>query len=190
MEEQDTEKWFLTDILSLEQDLTRFLRKNWRKEAEIPDLRQEVYARVYEAALCNKPLQTRAFLFRVARNLIIDRLRQQNVVSIEGVADFKELDVSTDEPSPEAYVTARQELRILHAAIDELPPRCRQIFLLRKVQGLSQKEVAQQMRICEVTVEHQVAKGIQLLAEAMLGRRNKIIAQSRRYEMMKKLTTT
>jgi RNA polymerase sigma-70 factor (ECF subfamily) len=110
-------------------------------------------------------------------------------VSIEGVADFKGLDVSTEEPSPEEHVTARQELRVLHAAIEELPPRCRQIVLLRKVQGLSQKEVAKQMNISEVTVEHQVAKGIQLLAEAMLGRRGKVISESRRYEMLKKLTT-
>lgn len=189
MGDQEFDQWFIREVLSLEQELTRFLHRNWRLEAEIPDLRQEVYARIYEAAFRSKPLQIKAFLFRVARNLIIDRLRQQSVVSIEGVADFKELDVSTGEPSPEEQVTARQELRILNAAIDELPPRCRQIILLRKVQGLSQKEVAAQMKISEVTVEHQLAKGIQLLAEAMLGRRARVIAESRRHVMMNKLTT-
>jgi RNA polymerase sigma-70 factor (ECF subfamily) len=189
MGEREFDAWFIREVLSLEPQLSRFLKRNWRQEAEVPDLRQEVFARVYESAIHNKPLQTKAFLFRVARNLIIDRLRQQSVVSIEGVADFKGLDVSTEEPSPEEHVTARQELRVLHAAIEELPPRCRQIVLLRKVQGLSQKEVAKQMNISEVTVEHQVAKGIQLLAEAMLGRRGKVISESRRYEMLKKLTT-
>lgn len=189
MGEQEFDQWFIREVVSLERDLNRFLQRNWRQEAEIPDLRQEVFARIYEAASRNKPLQIKAFLFRVARNLIIDRLRQQSVVSIEGVADFKELDVSTNEPSPEEHVSARQELRILEAAIQELPPRCRQIFLLRKVQGLSQKDVARQMKISEITVEHQVARGIELLTEAMQGRRDKIIAESRRYKLMKKLTT-
>lgn len=188
MGEHEFDQWFIREVVSLEQQLTRFLKRNWRHEAEIPDLRQEVYARVYEAALRDKPLQIKGFLFRVARNLIIDRIRQQNVVSIEGVADFKGLDVSTNEPSPEEHVSARQELRVLRAAMDQLPPRCRQIFLLRKVQGLSQKEVATQMKISEITVEHQLARGIQLLTEAMSGRRERIVAESRRYEMMKKLT--
>jgi DNA-directed RNA polymerase specialized sigma24 family protein len=71
------------------------------------------------------PLQVKPFLFQIARNLMIDRLREQNVVSLETMADFDWLNVSDDKPSSEAYVAARQELRLLQAALDELPPRCR-----------------------------------------------------------------
>lgn len=190
MGEQDLDSWFISEVLSLEQPLDRFLKRNWREESEIDDLRQDIYARIYEAAAHNKPLQVKAYLFRVARNLIIDRIRRQKGVPIEGMADFERFDVSTNAPSPEEHVSTRQELKVLYAAIDELPLRCRQVILLRKIQGLSQKEVARQMGISEVTVEHQVAKGIHLLTEAMLGRRGKVVSESRRYQMIKKLTTT
>jgi RNA polymerase sigma-70 factor (ECF subfamily) len=106
------------------------------------------------------------------------------------MADFKWLDVSADEPSPEMHVSARQELRILQAALEELPPRCRQIVILRKVEGLSQKEVAGKMHITEDTVEHEVIKGTRLLAKAMLGRRDAVLVESRRYRMMMGLRTT
>src|SRR4029078_1909724 len=97
-------------------------------------------------------------------NLMIDRLRRQSVVSLESVADFDWMNVSDDRPSSEAYVSARQELRLLQVALDSLPPRCRQVVVMRKVEGLSQKDVAKAMGITVETVENQVAKGMRLLA--------------------------
>src|SRR5437868_4977391 len=146
--------WFVREVLPLEPMLTRFLQRNWRNEAEINDLRQEAYARVYEAAQRERPIQVKPFLFQVARNLIIDRLRKQSVVSLESVADFNWLNVSDEKPSSEAYVAARQELRLLQVALDSLPPRCRQVMVLRKVEGLSQKEVAARMGVTTETVEN------------------------------------
>src|SRR3954469_17830957 len=171
MAEQPSDDGFIREVLPLEPMLTRFLQRNWRNEAEISDLRQEAYARVYEAASRGLPLQTKPFLFQTARNLMIDRLRKQNVVSLETMAEFDWLNVSDDKPSSEAYVSARQELRLLQAALDDLPPRCRQIVVMRKVDGLSQKEVAKRMGITVETVENQVAKGMRLLAQALDGRR-------------------
>jgi len=169
--------WFVEEILPLEPMLTRFLQRNWRNEAEINDLRQETYARVYEAAGRERPGLAKPFLFQVARNLMIDRLRKQSVVSLETMADFDWLNVSDDKPSSEAYVAARQELRLLQTAMDELPPRCRQVVLMRKLDGLSQKEVAKQMGITIETVENQVAKGM---------RRGAVTTEARRYNSFRK----
>jgi RNA polymerase sigma factor (sigma-70 family) len=178
--------WFVEEILPLEPMLTRFLQRNWRNEAEINDLRQETYARVYEAAGRERPGLAKPFLFQVARNLMIDRLRKQSVVSLETMADFDWLNVSDDKPSSEAYVAARQELRLLQTALDALPPRCRQVVLLRKVEGLSQKEVAARMGVTIETVENQVAKGMRFLAQALGGRRGAVTTQSRRYHFLRK----
>src|SRR5882672_10380295 len=178
--------WFVGEVLPLEAALTRFLQRNWRNEAEINDLRQETYARVYEAAQRERPVLVKPFLFQVARNLIIDRLRKQSVVSLESVADFDWLNVSDDRPSSEAYVAARQELRLLQAALDKLPPRCRQVVLMRKVEGLSQKEVAKRMGITIETVENQVAKGMRLLAQALGDRRGAVTTEARRYNFFRK----
>jgi RNA polymerase sigma-70 factor (ECF subfamily) len=187
MGERSIDDWFMQDVLPLEPMLTRFLQRNWRNEAEISDLRQEAYARVYEAACRELPLRVKPFLFQTAHNLIIDRLRKQSVVSLETMADFDWQNVSDDKPSSEAYVAARQELRLLQAALDELPPRCRQIVVMRKVEGLSQKEVARKMGVAVDTVENQLAKGMRLLTQAMSGRRGAVTSEARRHNFLLKL---
>jgi len=186
MAQDAIDDWFMQEVLPLEPMLTRFLQRNWRNEAEINDLRQEAYARIYEAARRERPALVKPFLFQVARNLMIDRLRKQSVVSLETMADFDWLNVSDDKPSSEAHVAARQELRLLQEALDGLPPRCRQVVLLRKLEGLSQKEVAAQMGITTETVENQVAKGMRLLAQALGGRRGAVATQSRRYNFLRR----
>jgi RNA polymerase sigma factor (sigma-70 family) len=186
MAEHPIDEWFMREVLPLEPMLTRFLHRNWRNEAEIGDLRQEAYARVYEAARRERPLLVKPFLFQVTRNLMIDRLRQQSVVSLESMADFDWLNVSDDQPSSENHVAARQELRLLQTALDALPPRCRRVVLMCKVDGLSQKEVARQMGITVETVENQVAKGMRLLAQALGDRRGTVTAEARRYNLSRK----
>jgi RNA polymerase sigma factor (sigma-70 family) len=186
MAEQPIDQWFMREVLPLEPMLTRFLQRNWRHEADIGDLRQEAYARVYEAAQRERPLLVKPFLFQITRNLMIDRLRRQSVVSLESMTDFEWLNVSDDKPSSEAYVAARQELRLLQAALDALPPRCRQVVLMRKVEGLSQKVVAKRMGIAIETVENQVAKGMRLLAQALGDRRGAVTTEARRYNFFRK----
>jgi len=186
MNQDALDDWFMREVLPLEPMLTRFLQRNWRHEAEIGDLRQEAYARVYEAAKRERPQLVKPFLFQIARNLMIDRLRRQSVVSLESMVDVDWLNVSDDRPSSEAYVAARQELRLLQAALDKLPPRCRQVVLMRKVEGFSQREVAKEMGITIETVENQVAKGMRLLAQAIGGRRDAVTAQARRYNFFRK----
>ena len=178
--------WFMQEVLPLEQALTRFLQRNWRQSADIPDLRQETYARAYEAAVRELPQRVKPFLFQIARNLMIDLVRRQSVVSLETMADFGWLDVTDDGPSVESHVTARQQLRLLQQALDELPPRCRQIVVMRKVEGLSQKEVAARMGIAVDTVENQVAKGVRLLAQSLNGRRGTLASRVRRYNFLNK----
>jgi RNA polymerase sigma factor (sigma-70 family) len=186
MNQDALDDWFMREVLPLEPMLTRFLQRNWRTEAEISDLRQEAYARVYEAAQRERPQLVKPFLFQIARNLMIDRLRRQSVVSLESMADVDWLNVSDDRPSAETYVAARQELRLLQAALDKLPPRCRQVVLMRKVEGFSQREVAKEMGITIETVENQVAKGMRLLVQAIGGRRDAVTAQARRYNFFRK----
>jgi RNA polymerase sigma-70 factor (ECF subfamily) len=183
---RQVDDWFMRDVLPLEAALTRFLQRNWRQPAEIADLRQETYARAYEAGLRERPKQVKPFLFQIARNLMIDRLRRQSVVSLETMADFEWANVSDDAPSLESRVAARQQLRQLQHALDDLPPRCRQIIVMRKIEGLSQKEVAQRMGIAVDTVENQVAKGVRLLAQALGGRRGALASQARRYNFFRK----
>jgi len=186
-EHEDLDRWFAREILPLEPMLNRFLRRKWRDEAEISDLRQEAYIRVYDAARRNRPLQAKPFLFLTVRNLMIDKLRQKSIVSIETMADFGWSNVSDDKPSPEQNTAARQELQLLQGALDDLPERCRQIVVLRKVEGLSQREVAGRLGVTEDIVEHQLAKGLRQLARSLSGGRRPITMMAKSYLALKRL---
>ena len=73
----------------------------------------------------------------------------------------------------------------MQSALKELPPRCRQVIMLRRVHGLSQREVAQKMGIQEETVENQIVKGMRALTEAMNDRRGSTVARARFFRRQK-----
>lgn len=162
--------WFVDNVLVLEPVLTGFLRKNWNNQEEVSGLRQEIYARVFKSALKERPIYCRSFLFTTARNLLIDRARRAKVVSIENIADMERLTVPCEQPGAEEILSFRQELTALQSALSTLPQRCREIVVMRKIDGLSQREVAREMGIAEGTVEKQLSKGIRRLANALYGK--------------------
>lgn len=169
MDKTACDTWFVEEVLPLEPLLMGYLRNHWRQADELADLRQEIYTRAYDAALKGPPRQTKAFLFTIARNLIIDRVRRSNVVSLEFVADMEELTVSQTVRAADRAISARLELSHLKEVLDGLPPRRREVVMLRKVYGLSQKETAERMGITEDTVERQVSIGVRALADAVYG---------------------
>jgi len=171
--DESLESWFAREILAHEASLVRYLRRLWPNAEEIHDLRQEVYIRVYEAASRARPHSPKSFLFTTARHLLADRIRRERVVSIEARGDLEALDVLIDEVSPEKHVTARDEMSRLARVFERLPPRCREVLWLRRVEELPQKEVAERLRIAEGMVEKHLAKAMQRFAEAMFGNRGR-----------------
>lgn len=167
MDTDELNAWFVEQVLPLQGMLERFLRRNWRDMDEISDLRQEVYARVYDGCASKRPESAQAFLLTTARNLLIDRARRTQIVSIDTYADMDAIVTTLDELSPERHVAARSELKLLQLALNLLPARCREVIELRKIEGLSQREVATRMGITEDTVERQVSKGVRALASAL-----------------------
>lgn len=163
------DRWFAEEILVHEEALLRYLRHACAGREEAHDLRQDLYARVYEAARAALPKQPKAFLFTAARNLLADRARRAKVVSIEPMGDFEPSLVLIDDVSPERWYGGRQALKHLAEAFDRLPDRCREVVWLRRVEELSQKDVAARLGITEKTVEKHIAKGMRLLAEQWFG---------------------
>jgi len=164
-------EWFAREILVHEAALVRYLRRAWRERDELLDLRQEIYVRVYEAAAKTRPHAPKSFLFTTARHLLADRIRRRRVVSFETIGDFSALNVPVDEVSPEQRAHASQELVQLARAFAALPPKCREVVWLRRVDELTQREVAERLRISEKTVESHIMKGTRLLADFFYGRK-------------------
>jgi len=162
--------WFVREILVHERALTQYLQRCWPQRDEQHDLRQEVYARVYEAAARNRPAAPKAFLFTTARHLMTDRARRGRVVSIEAVGDFEPSNVyRIDEVTPERWMGARQAWKRLSEALDRLPDRCREVVWLRRVEELPQNDVARRLGISGKTVEKHLAKGMRLIADHLYG---------------------
>ncbi|MFT4180137.1 MAG: sigma-70 family RNA polymerase sigma factor [Thermomonas sp.] len=163
------DQWFVAEVLVHEAALLRYLHRCWPHRDEVHDLRQELYARVYEAAAKSRPAHPKSFLFTSARHLMTDRLRRARVVSIEPMGDFEPSSVLVDDVSPERWAGGRQALLRLSDAFDRLPDRCREVVWLRRVENLPQKDVAVRLGISEKTVEKHIAKGMRLLADALYG---------------------
>lgn len=167
MSEPDVYAWFVREVLPLEAALMQFLQHNWRNQSDIADLRQDIYMRVYDAARKQIPERTRSLLFTTARNLILTRVRDAQVVPIEAVSDLDALNTAIDTPDPERITIARDELRRLQVAIDRLPPRCREAFEMGRIQGLARSEIAQRMGVSEKTVTEHFTKAMRLLADIL-----------------------
>jgi len=159
--------WFKSEVLIHEGILVRFLARVWPRRDDHADLRQETYVRVYEAALQARPQNPKAFLFSVVRHVMIDRRRRERIVSIQSAGDNDFSNDLAEEKTPERWVGARQEFARLANAFDRLPPRCREVVWMRRVQDLSQKEVARRMGISVKTVEYHISMGGRLLAQYM-----------------------
>lgn len=166
--------WFQREVLPLAPGLTRFIRRKWSNESDVADLRQEVFARVYLAAREGLPAQAKAFVYAVARNHMIDIAKSAHVVSMRHVTDLESAPVLADFITPDRTLLARDELRRLEQGLSRLPPRCREVVYLRKVEGLSTREVAEKLGVTVNTVEQQTLYGIRALNDFMRGGSGKI----------------
>jgi RNA polymerase sigma factor (sigma-70 family) len=143
----DLSAWFIREIFPLEAVLMQFLQRYWRNESDLADLRQEVYVRLYEAAKTKRPHPVKPFMLTVARNLVIDKVRKEQVVPIEAVTDLEALNVALDVPGPDRAAISRDELRRLQFAINRLSPRYREAIVLAQVEGISAREVRERKKL-------------------------------------------
>lgn len=169
MNTAEIKAWFVREVLPLETALMQYLHHNLGRRGDAADLRQEVYVRVCEAARQQAPDPVRPFVFTIARNLLIDRMRREQVVPIDAVSDLEALNVAIDAPGPERAVAARDELRRLQIALDRLSPRCREVVVLARIEGLTGRTIAARLGISESAVSQQLDNGMRALADVLYG---------------------
>lgn len=156
----ETTRWFSEEVQPHESELRSYLRAKFSAHLDVDDLVQETYARLLEARR-HAPLRSaKAYLFATARNAAFDLFRRRRIVAIDGMAEIEQLPVFEDRPGVAESVCHDQELQLLAEAIQSLPERCRRVVTLRKLHGLSHREIAQQLGIAENTVNAQIAIGV------------------------------
>lgn len=160
-------QWLAQHIIPCEPQLRAWLLSQRRPAADVDDIIQETYAVLIGLANVDHIHSPRAYMFEVAKTVILQALRKRRVVALDLVADTGALEIPDLTPSPETIAADRRELGRLAALVTALPTRCREAFTLRKVHGLSQQEVAARMGVSENTVEKHIGKSIRLLTAAM-----------------------
>lgn len=108
------------------------------------------------------------------REVGLQTAKSAHVVSMRHVTDLESTLVPPDNLTPDRTLLARDDLRRLQMGLERLPPRCREVVYLRKVEGLSTREVAERMRVTIDTVEQQTRYGIRALNDFMQGGDGKV----------------
>jgi len=152
-------RWFTEEVQPHEPALRAYLGRRFRDAGEVDDLVQESYLRLLRARAAGPIASARAYLFATARNLALGFFRRPRIFSTVAVTDFAASRIIQESADVTEQVSTTQETALLLAAIDGLPGRCREIFILRKLHGLPQKEIAARLGLSEQTVQVQVGRG-------------------------------
>jgi len=137
---------------------------------EIEDIVQETYVRICQMDKREPIEQPKSFLMKTARNLAYDHLKKAETRLTDGVENDCDFDVEAlihDEVFKS--IASNEEFAHFCEAVRQLPVQCRRVFVLKKVYGYSQKEIAKEMKLSESTVEKHIAVGFKRCASYMLG---------------------
>lgn len=156
----DQSRWFKEEVQPHEPALREWLRRRFPSLSDIDDLVQETYARLFRIRKIERIYEPRPYLFATARNTANSLCRRGKIISFVPLAETSPLSVVEDGCDPAEAAAHEQELAMLANAIRVLPDRCRQILTLRKLHGLSHREIAQKLGISENTVNAQAALGV------------------------------
>lgn len=148
--------------LERREDMRRFFLARLNGRGDVEDLVQELYLKVQ--AVTEEPIENpQAYLYRLASNLMLDRLRQARRAGARDTewrrtnhAAVGILDVA-DTPDAESTVIARQRLEKLSKALEALSPLTQRVFRLHKFEGLTHAETAERLGISRSAVEKHVS---------------------------------
>jgi RNA polymerase sigma-70 factor (ECF subfamily) len=163
-------RWVAAMVMPHEPAVRRWLARSRIPADQIDDLIQDAYCRFAGLASVDAIEKPGAYFFRIVRNQIAENIRRDRVVRIETVTELDALPVLSEEPSAERIFIARRELAEVIRLIDSLPDRCREVIRLRKIEGLSQKQIAGRLGVTESIVENDVAKGMRLISNSLSDR--------------------
>jgi RNA polymerase sigma-70 factor (ECF subfamily) len=166
-QDPDQARWFAAELQPHEPMLRAWLKSRFPHETDVDDILQESYLRVLAAREHGGMKSPKAFLFATARNLAVDRARRRQIVRTDSLVETDALSVLDESDGIPETIARNQELEFLTAAIQLLPDRCRRIFTLRKVYGLSQADIARKLGVSEYTVSAQLTIGVHKCTEYM-----------------------
>jgi len=155
--------------VAMRDELVRFLSARLGQTAQAEDIYQDIFVRLSAAHLPDEVGSPRAFLYRMAFNLANDHRRAS---SRRVARDGAWVDLATqstggeavaDHPNIDQAIDARRQVEVMLAALKDLSPKCREVFTLHRLKGLSHREVAENLGITTKTVEKHMTSALKQL---------------------------
>lgn len=166
-EESEQSLWYKEHLCPHEPMLRAWLNSRYTGQVDVDDLIQESLIRVLRAREADDLKSPKAYFFAIARNLALDHIRRSKVVFNQSILNSEAMDLLDEAESIEETVSRNHELEILTEAIQALPERCRRVFTLSKVYGMTYDQIASEMGITFNTVSAQIAIGLSKCGEYM-----------------------
>lgn len=160
-------EWFTAEVKPHDAALRRYLQRSFPEVRDVDDIVQESHLRLWRARTGGAIASARAFLFRVARNFALDRVRRRRRSPIREVGDSNALDVVEERPDAAEVATSRELINLLDDALAALPRRQRQVVILCKLQSKSCREAALALGLAEKTVTEHLYRALPRLGEEL-----------------------
>lgn len=141
------------------EELRHFALRRTGSASMADDVVQETWIRA-STSKAGMPDNPRAYLYRMIGNVAVDHLYRCRPRERTTIDDLPTEQLASDNPPPDAVVAGREEFAILVDAVQELPEKCRQVFLLYRGRGLTMRQIAARLEISEKTVEKHIARAM------------------------------
>jgi RNA polymerase sigma factor (sigma-70 family) len=145
--------------------LVRYFARRGIGQQDAQDLAQEVFAKLSKRRVLENVVSGEAYLFTTAANVAYDFYRWRKVRADNPAEGFYEMVQRSDDFSPERLLGSRQELTCIVAALNEMPERMRNIFILARLENLPRSEIARRLGISKSLVEQQITLATACLSE-------------------------
>lgn len=159
--------WVGSNIVPYERDLRAWLRRRALPTQDIEDIIHDAYLCIAQLTDVVHIRNGRAYFFATVRSVMLRRVRRDRIVRIESLIEIDAMTLQDTDPGPERHASARQELARIQRLVASLPDRCREIFYLRRMQGMPQRQIAERLGVTEHIVEAQAARGLKLIMKAI-----------------------
>jgi RNA polymerase sigma factor (sigma-70 family) len=160
---KDIIAWVGSHVLPHEAAVRTWLKRWTSRAQDIDDVIQEAYCRLAAMDDVTHVGNGRAYLFQTTRNIVLEQVRRSKIVRIDNLTDLGFSNIMDDAPSVDRVVSGARELQRVQQLIEGLPPKCRRVFILRRVHGVAQRDIAERLGLTQAAVEKHAARGLKLI---------------------------
>jgi len=164
---KDIIAWVGSHVLPHEAAVRAWLERWTGRDQDIDDVIQEAYCRLAAMEDVTHVGNGRAYLFQTTRNIVLEQARRSKIVRIDNMTDISSLNIADEAPSMDRVVSGARELQRVQQLIERLPSKCRQVFVLRRIHGVPQREIARMLGVSQAAVEKQATRGLKLIMNAL-----------------------